>query len=155
MTGSRPVAPNLASLPRAQPRSARGWKGNATLELCVEVVTPVLGGGTQPRELDEEDLRKTFEPRAGENHVRLGLEDAYALLKGLGDSLGEKFWQAGLNERGSVLTARNRSVLPHWFEPVSESVVKRLWHHALDFAEVKEDEPPSFPKLGGPVGMAG
>jgi CRISPR-associated protein Cmr1 len=56
MTESLPAAPNRASLPLAQPRAARGGKRNTTFEVCVKVVTPIFGGSTRPRELDEIDV---------------------------------------------------------------------------------------------------
>jgi CRISPR-associated protein Cmr1 len=56
MIGSRPAAPNHASLPCAQPRSTRGGTRNVPFEVRAKLVTPILGGGTQPRELDEVDI---------------------------------------------------------------------------------------------------
>jgi CRISPR-associated protein (TIGR02710 family) len=94
-----------------------------------------------------EKLRKRLEPRAEEGHVKLGLQDAYALLEAWGDPLGEQFQQAGLNRRESILAARNRSVLAHGFERVSQEVCDRLWQVALELTGVVEGELPRFPRL--------
>jgi len=94
-----------------------------------------------------ENLRKRLEAQAEGGYLRLGLQDAYALLAELGDSLGEKFRQAGLDGRGSVLTVRNRSVLAHGFERVSEKTCNALWQTVLDLAAVKDEELPNFPRL--------
>lgn len=51
-----PVAPSAASLPDKRPRSRRGGPHNVAFSLLVEVVTPTLGGGTQPREVDDVDI---------------------------------------------------------------------------------------------------
>jgi len=106
-----------------------------------------------PLERIRESLRGTLEMRADEGYVRLGLQDDYTVLAVLGDPLGEKFRQVGLNRPESVLTARNRSILAHGFERVSVSVVEQLWQHALDLAETTEQELPRFPKLSGSAGM--
>ncbi len=92
-------------------------------------------------------LRARWETRAEDGHVRLGLQDAYALLSALGDPLGEEFRKRKLHERESDLSARNRSILAHGFERVSEKVCDKLWRVALDLAGVQEGELPVFPKL--------
>ena len=65
----------------------------------------------------------------------------------LGSSLESGFRQAGLDERESVLNARNRSVLAHGFERVSEKVCGDMWQVALDLAGVREEELLEFPRL--------
>jgi CRISPR-associated protein (TIGR02710 family) len=97
-----------------------------------------------------EDLRKAWERKAEEGVVKLGLQDAYALLGALDNSLGAKFQKAKLNDPKSALTARNRSILAHGFERVSDDVLDRLWTAALDLANSREADLPSFPKLGEP-----
>jgi CRISPR-associated protein (TIGR02710 family) len=100
-----------------------------------------------PLERVPEDLRNRLEARAEDGHVRLGLQDAYALLGALGDSLAQQFRQAGLHRRESPLSVRNRSVLAHGFERVSEKASDAMWRIALDLAQVREDELPRFPRL--------
>lgn len=93
-------------------------------------------------------LRKTWNPRAEEGVVKLGLQDAYALLGALNNPLGAKFQNAKLNDPKSPLTARNRSILAHGFARVSLEVFERLWEAALNLANCQEADLPSFPKLG-------
>lgn len=93
------------------------------------------------------DLRARLETRAEEGHVKLGLQDAYALLFALGDPLGAEFQKRELHGRKSSLNTRNRSVLAHGFERVPEKVCREMWQVALDLAGVQEEELPIFPRL--------
>lgn len=93
------------------------------------------------------ELMARWETRAQDGHVKLGLQDAYALLSALGDPLGEEFRKRKLHERESALSARNRSLLAHGFEPVSEGVCDDLWRYALALSGVDESELPVFPRL--------
>jgi len=104
-----------------------------------------------PLERMPEDLRNRLADRAEDGHVRLGLQDAYALLAALGDPLAQQFRQAGLHRRESPLSVRNRSVLAHGFERVSEKASDALWRMALDLAQVREEELPRFPGLAESV----
>jgi hypothetical protein len=45
-----------AQLPEARRRSSRGGRELCTISLDVEVVTPILGGGSQTRALDDVDV---------------------------------------------------------------------------------------------------
>lgn len=101
-----------------------------------------------------EPLRSTWEPQANEGSVALALQDAYALLASLNDPVGAKFRDAKLSERKSPLVARNRSILAHGFERVSEAVFKQLWIAALSLANVDEAALPSFPLLAEAAGKA-
>lgn len=56
MSRNEPRAPSHSSLPVARARFAGGGKATTTFEVRVEVVTPILGGGTQLRELDGVDV---------------------------------------------------------------------------------------------------
>ncbi len=95
-----------------------------------------------------ESIRPDWAPRAKDGIVALGLQDAYALLASLKDPLGEKFREAPLNGTKSPLAARNRSILAHGFDRVSESVFDKLWSTALCLADIEEASLPSFPILG-------
>jgi CRISPR-associated protein (TIGR02710 family) len=106
-------------------------------------------GSTEKIPLDRipEPLRSEWASRANDGVVALGLQDAYALLASLNDPLGEKFQRASLNSRKSPLAVRNRSILAHGFERVSERVVDQIWNAALSLADVDESSLPSFPTL--------
>jgi CRISPR-associated protein (TIGR02710 family) len=94
-----------------------------------------------------EALRTRLEPRAEEGLVKLGLQDTYALLRAWGDALGEKFHQAGLSGRESPIAARNRSILAHGFDRMSDEICDRLWQVALKLTGTTEDALPGFPRL--------
>lgn len=93
-------------------------------------------------------LRPEWTPRAKDGIVALGLQDAYRLLESLKDPLWEKFRSAALNGTKSPLIARNRSILAHGFDRVSQNVFDNLWTTALSLADVEEVGLPLFPKLG-------
>jgi CRISPR-associated protein (TIGR02710 family) len=96
-----------------------------------------------------EMLRGHWASRAEKGSVFLGLQDAYALLDARGDELGAKFKRLNLHDRErSPLTARNRSILAHGFERVSEQVFEQLWKAVLELSNVPETELPSFPRIG-------
>ncbi len=95
-----------------------------------------------------EPLRELWISRAEDGMVFLGLQDAYALLDGLGDELGASFKQLKLHDRQrSPLTARNQSILAHGFERVSESVFEQLWKASLQMAALQEGDLPTFPRF--------
>ncbi len=100
-----------------------------------------------PLEKVPESPRTTWAARASEGVVALGLQDDYALLAALGDPVGKKFQDAGLSGTKSPLVARNRSVLAHGFERVSDAVFEKLWPSALSLAGVDASSLPSFPVL--------
>jgi CRISPR-associated protein (TIGR02710 family) len=100
-----------------------------------------------PLERVPEALRATWAARANEGVVALGLQDDYALLAALGHPLGQRFHDAGLSGTRSPLVARNRSILAHGFERVTEAVFDKLWPTALSLANVHVESLPSFPEL--------
>lgn len=100
-----------------------------------------------PLERIPESLRAEWASQANEGVVTLGLQDAYKLLMSLEDPLGKKFQSLGLNDKKSPLVARNRSILAHGFESVSENAVKQIWKAALSLADIEEQDLPVFPTL--------
>lgn len=98
-----------------------------------------------------EALRTTWAARASEGVVSLGMQDDYLLLAALGDPLGQQFNAAGLTGTKSPLVARNRSILAHGFERVSEAAFDKLWGAAVSLAAVDAARLPSFPALGDGV----
>lgn len=100
-----------------------------------------------PLETIPEPLRTKWVPRANEGVIALGLQDDYALLAALGDDIGRKFQDAGLSSQTSPLVVRNRSILAHGFDRVTQIVFNKLWTSALSLADVGEQGLPSFPDL--------
>jgi len=101
-----------------------------------------------PLERVPESIRPAWADRAKDGVVALALQDAYVLLAGLNDPLGDKFRSAALTGIKSPLAARNRSILAHGFERVSEGIFDKLWTTALYLSEIEEASLPSFPALG-------
>ncbi|HOL71766.1 MAG TPA: TIGR02710 family CRISPR-associated CARF protein [Bryobacteraceae bacterium] len=85
-----------------------------------------------------EPLRSTWAAtKPGSSDLKLGLQDAYALLNALGDELGKKFCSSSLGDRKHTpLSARNMSILAHGFTPISPDVCDRMWEEALGLAEL-------------------
>jgi CRISPR-associated protein (TIGR02710 family) len=152
--GRRHVLDLLANA-RRRKREGRFDDAVARLYRAIEATAQVRLAEVQGIESTErvpvaglpENLRSRLEARSEDGYVKVGLQDAYALLAALGDSVGAKFRSAGLGERASVLSVRNRSVLAHGFERVSEELCDRMWRVALDLAEVSEEELVEFPRL--------
>lgn len=95
-----------------------------------------------------EPLRSKWSARANnEGLLSIGLQDAYALLAALNDPVGVKFQEQGLSGAKSPLIARNRSILAHGFDRVTDSVFDMLWKSALRLANVKGSQLPRFPRL--------
>ncbi len=84
--------------------------------------------------------------------VRLGMQDAYALLRARGDAVGEAFSRRRLDDRNkSNLAARNGSILAHGFTPVGAKVCANLRADVLAVAEaagLTTADLPEFPRLG-------
>jgi CRISPR-associated protein (TIGR02710 family) len=100
-----------------------------------------------PLERVPESLRSLWMARSNDGVVALGLQDAYALLTALRDPVGKKFQDMGLSGATSPLVARNRSILAHGFECVSDTVFDKLWSSALALADIDEAKLPFFPAL--------
>ncbi len=100
-----------------------------------------------PLEKIPESLRTTWAARANDGVLALGLQDDYALLAALNDPVGTKFQDGGLSGIKSPLNVRNRSILAHGFERVTDGVFDKLWTSALSLANVDISKLPSFPVL--------
>jgi CRISPR-associated protein (TIGR02710 family) len=95
-----------------------------------------------------ETLRSEWAGRARGGAVPLGLQDAYRLLKELGDKLGENFVEAGLDEQCSPLSARNRSILAHGFDPLGEKDYNSLRNKVLRLLVLaKKDDTWNLPSV--------
>jgi CRISPR-associated protein (TIGR02710 family) len=92
-------------------------------------------------------MRETHAARAKGGIVKLGLQEAYALLDELSDPLGSRFREIHLDSERSPLGARNQSILAHGFAPVGEGVFRTFLEATLRLADVGEADLPSFPKL--------
>lgn len=94
-----------------------------------------------------ESLRDSWRGKAKDDTLKLGLQDVFELLRALGDPLGERFAELGLAERKSPLAARNRSILAHGWQPISEKDHAALWTKVLALADCSAEDLPEFPRL--------
>jgi CRISPR-associated protein (TIGR02710 family) len=104
--------------------------------------------GKIPLDMVPEALREQWAIKASEDHLMLGLQDDFQLLKALGDVLGQRFEELGLAGERGPLQQRNGSILAHGFTTVRKGTFDSLWRSALRLAEINEDELPRFPRLG-------
>lgn len=171
LSGSAQLATHLGQLGQAQPpsrhhvldllanakrRKDEGRFDDAVARLyrALEAIAQVAlkeGHGVDstekvPLQKIPESLR-SWAARANEGNVALGLQDDYVLLAALGDPVGQKFQGAGLSGTKSPLVARNRSILAHGFERVTDAVFDKLWTSALSLGDVDVASLPSFPEL--------
>lgn len=100
-----------------------------------------------PVERVPDTLRPGWASRVAEGEISLGLQDAYKLMSALGNPAGRRFSDAGLAGEKSPLVARNRSILAHGFERVSDQVFNQLWSSVLSVADLQESALPIVPKL--------
>jgi CRISPR-associated protein (TIGR02710 family) len=91
-----------------------------------------------------EPLRAELEPSAESGEVKLGLQQSWRLLRDLGDSNGDAFFQQFPDPRRSALSARNKSILAHGYEAVSEKTAAELDEAARALLMATEDEVPFF-----------
>jgi len=94
-----------------------------------------------PLEKIPEEARDRWKAQVQDGHVKLSLQDDYALLLVLDDELGKRFANSILADpEKSLLTARNNSILAHGFQPVGEKVFNLLWKATLELAQIDEME---------------
>ena len=95
-----PQAPAYASLPAAKARATRGGPEIREISVRVEVVTPILGGATQTRAVDEVDIIRAATVRG---HLRFWWRALYATQRprasALYDCEGE-IWGCAATDKG-------------------------------------------------------
>jgi CRISPR-associated protein (TIGR02710 family) len=128
---------------------ARLYRGiEAMAQARLRVAYGIADTGKVALELLPDVLRASKAASATANTVWLALQDAYILLQAHADDLGRRFHDCRLDDREkSTLQARNRSILAHGFDPVSQKDYRNLWRDALKLAEVTEADLPTFPRL--------
>lgn len=96
------------------------------LEYVAQVQLYQEYGGLETGKLEVEKLPERLQESYGRHRgrvgqVELGLVEAYALLRDLGDQVGKQFMEdfEGSGEAKAVLGLRNNSVLAHGFGPVN------------------------------------
>lgn len=97
---SVPRAPAYASLPAAKMRAARGGPEVREISVRLEVVTPILGGGTQTRAVDEVDIIRVATVRG---HLRFWWRALYAAQYSSANKLYEResqIWGRAATDEG-------------------------------------------------------
>ncbi len=97
---SLPRAPSYASLPAAKMRAARGGPEVREISVRLEVVTPILGGSTQTRAVDEVDVIRAATVRG---HLRFWWRALYAAQHPSAKDLYEReseLWGRAATDKG-------------------------------------------------------
>jgi CRISPR-associated protein (TIGR02710 family) len=94
--------------------------------------------------LPERFRQKKLQQGSEAEEIKLGLKDAYDLLRELGDELAEKFDKLKMTD---LLQKRNLSILAHGFERVDCEAAKNMLCKVMKLADVQEGEVTTFPKL--------
>ncbi|WP_321491783.1 TIGR02710 family CRISPR-associated CARF protein [uncultured Desulfobacter sp.] len=80
--------------------------------------------------------------------IKLGLQDDFTLLYELDDERGRCFRELHLHDpQKSMLSARNKSILAHGYEPVSRIVAEKLLNATLKLADIEKENLLQFPKI--------
>jgi len=79
-------------------------------------------------------------------NLRLPLHAAYRLLVELKDELATRFLVYE-KEIGALLDSRNKSILAHGGQPVSEDLFRRFLRLVLEVVGLREEDLPEFPRL--------
>jgi CRISPR-associated protein (TIGR02710 family) len=108
-----------------------------------------------PLERVPEATRGYWALHAENGKLRLGLQDAFAVLNEFGDQTGKAFKALGLHDpQRSPLMARNQSILAHGFQPVGTNVFDQLWCAAMSLGGFLDNELPKFPHFASPDAVA-
>ena len=119
----------------------------AQLRLCEQYG---IETGKVPLDKLPKTMRDRLNPQAREDGtLKLGLQDAYEILRHEKDPLGQLFVELGWHDRKkSPLSERNQSIAGHGFQPVSKETSDTLWEGTLRLAELSDEEVYRFPMLG-------
>lgn len=131
-------------------RLYRAFEALAQVQLCERYSIP----DTKRVPLDRlpKSLCDEWASRIRDNAIFIGLQDAYRLLKELGDDLGAHFTALELDaDERSPLSARNRSILAHGFAAVSKREFESLNEKLSQLGDFPASPPDDWrlPTAGG------
>lgn len=92
-------------------------------------------------------MRERLETRAENGMLKIALQEAFELLKQIGDPIGVRFAELGWSEKGSPLQTRNDSIAGHGFAPVSQKTTDELLKGVLSLAGFSLEDIFRFPQL--------
>jgi len=102
-----------------------------------------------PESLRDEIKRKhsTMDENSGEERVKIGLKETFNVLKEKGNKFATHFFEKE-KEIGSILSARNSSILAHGQTPVAKETFDKLCFILQDFLKhTNLDYKVEFPKI--------
>lgn len=148
-------------LANARRRGAEGRFDDAVARLyrCTEAAAQyqlaskykIQSGAAKLNELPD-SLQQKWQIRADANgEIKLALQDDYELLGMLGDDLGKRFTELGLDGEKSPLSGRNKSILAHGFEPIQEQAYNAVLKKVQELIRVIGNEGIAeigFPRIG-------
>mgnify|MGYP000907716914 CR=1 FL=1 len=95
-----------------------------------------------PQELRDEFIRKYRDPQT--EMMKLPLQATFAVLRATGHEAGDRFFRFE-DKIKNIQSARNKSILAHGVQPVSEHAAQSILETVTDFVQMKDFF--DFPKL--------
>ncbi len=147
-------------LANAQRRGAEGRLDDAVARLyrCAEAIAQYqlktkyrIDSSKADLQHLPEELREKFKAKADAGgNVRLGLQDDYEILCSMKDLLGMKFKELKMDQDASPLSARNKSILAHGFQPISQKDYESLLRAVKQLVDIIAPglSPVEFPRIG-------
>lgn len=133
--GGRPTRDLVLDLvANAERRAHQGQYDDAVarlyraIEAFAQSELSAIGVDTSSVRADQvpDSVRETFHAKPEDGTYKLGLQDAFILLRALEPDAASPFFNNKCETNASPLTARNQSILAHGFQPVSEKTFKSL-----------------------------
>ncbi|HOU51741.1 MAG: TIGR02710 family CRISPR-associated protein [Smithella sp.] len=88
-----------------------------------------------PEELREEFIRKYRDPQT--DMMKLPLQATFTVLRAAGHDAGQRFFECEKKIK-DIQSARNKSILAHGIQPVSERAAQSILETVTDFVQMKE-----------------
>lgn len=98
-----------------------------------------------PETLKEEFVRKYRDE--ADSRIKMPLYASFQLLNEKGSDVAKNFFRLYDTEIRAVLDVRNKSILAHGFNSVTEETCRKLHDSIMRFSKTKEDDLPKFPVL--------
>jgi CRISPR-associated protein (TIGR02710 family) len=156
-SGAKPTLELVTDLvSNADRRAALGQHDDAVARLYraieafaqASLIKQGIDTGHVPADKIPEEIRTSLHAAADKGFYKLGLQDAFKLLRALDPKSAAPFFDEMLDAETSQLVARNQSILAHGFQPISEKTFKSLRN--VTETLLRSINTMSFPKLPSP-----